>query len=170
LKRKDAMTMADDLVSGKRILIVDDEQDVLDTLEQLLPMCEVVQATTFAGAKELLEMQYFDIAILDIMGVDGYRLLSIAQERNVLGVMLTAHALSADNVLKSYKEGAAAYLPKAEISKIVVFLNDVLQAQQEGKHLWSRWYGRLSSFFDRKFGEDWKDQDKDFFEKYKNWY
>ncbi|PKN32455.1 MAG: response regulator, partial [Deltaproteobacteria bacterium HGW-Deltaproteobacteria-19] len=71
---------------------------------------------------------------------------------------------------KSYKEGAAAYLPKAEISKIVVFLNDVLQAQQEGKHLWSRWYGRLSSFFDRKFGENWKEQDKDFLEKYKNWY
>jgi len=162
--------MGDDFVAGKRILIVDDEQDVLETLEQLLTMCEVVQAATFEKAKELLETQYFDIAILDIMGVDGYRLLSIANERNVLGVMLTAHALSADNVMKSYKEGAAAYLPKAEISKIVVFLNDVLQAQQEGKHLWSRWYGRLGSFFDRKFGENWKEQDKDFLEKYKNWY
>ncbi|PKN23437.1 MAG: response regulator, partial [Deltaproteobacteria bacterium HGW-Deltaproteobacteria-21] len=111
--------MGDDLLSGKRILIVDDEQDVLETLEQLLTMCEVVQAATFEKAKELLETQYFDIAILDIMGVDGYQLLSIANERNVLGVMLTAHALSADNVMKSYKEGAAAYLPKAEISKIV---------------------------------------------------
>lgn len=161
--------MGDDLVAGKRILIVDDEQDVLDTLELLLTMCEVVQATTFAKAKELLETQYFDIAILDIMGVDGYQLLSIANERNVTGVMLTAHALSADNVLKSYYEGAAAYLPKQEITKVVIFLNDVLEAQQKGKHPWSRWFDRLSSFFDRKFGEDWKEKDKDFFEKYKNW-
>lgn len=162
--------MGDDLLSGKRILIVDDEQDVLETLEQLLTMCEVVQAGTFEKARELLETQYFDIAILDIMGVDGYQLLSIANERNVLGVMLTAHALSADNVLRSYNEGAAAYLPKMEITKIVVFLNDVLEAKQKGQHLWSRWYGRLSSFFDRKFGENWKEQDKDFLEKYKNWY
>lgn len=162
--------MVDDLLSGKRILIVDDEQDILDLLEELLRMCEVVQATSFEQAKGLLESQYFDIAILDIMGVDGYQLLSIANERNVLGVMLTAHALSADNVLKSYQEGAAAYLPKDEIKKIVVFLNDVLEAKQKGEHLWSRWFDRLSSFFDRKFGEDWKEKDKDFLEKYKNWY
>jgi DNA-binding NtrC family response regulator len=161
--------MGEDLLSGKRILIVDDEPDVLEILEQLLTMCEVVKATSFEKARGLLESQYFDIAILDIMGVDGYQLLSIANKRNVLGVMLTAHALSADNVLKSYKEGAAAYLPKMEISKIVVFLNDVLEAQQQGKHLWSRWFDRLSSFFDRKFGENWKEQDKDFLKKYKNW-
>lgn len=161
--------MVDDLVSGKRILIVDDEPDVLETLEQLLPMCEVVKASRFEEARALLESQYFDIAILDIMGVDGYGLLAIANERDVLGVMLTAHALSADNVLKSYKEGAAAYLPKVEIRKIVVFLNDVLEAQQEGKHLWSRWFDRLSSFFDRKFGEEWKERDKEFMKNYKNW-
>jgi hypothetical protein len=32
------------LLDGKRVLAVDDEQDVLDTLVDLLPMCEIVTA------------------------------------------------------------------------------------------------------------------------------
>ncbi len=60
-----------DLLDGKRILIVDDEPDVLDTLEDLLTMCRTTKAATFEQAKALLEDQYFDMAILDIMGVQG---------------------------------------------------------------------------------------------------
>ena len=56
-----------DLLDGKRILIVDDEPDVLDTLEDLLTMCRTTKAATFEQAKALLEDQYFDMAILDIM-------------------------------------------------------------------------------------------------------
>ena len=68
------------LLRGKKILIVDDEPDVLDTLEQLLAMCEVKRATNFEEARSLLEKHIFDIAILDIMGVNGYGLLDIANE------------------------------------------------------------------------------------------
>ena len=35
------------LLDGKKILIVDDEPDVLEVLEELLSMCEVVKASTF---------------------------------------------------------------------------------------------------------------------------
>ena len=56
-------------LEGKRILIVDDEPDVLDSLEDLLSMCEVTKASNFRDAKEYLRSQYFDIAVLDIMGV-----------------------------------------------------------------------------------------------------
>ena len=37
------------LLDGKRVLAVDDEQDVLDTLVDLLPMCEVIKASSFEG-------------------------------------------------------------------------------------------------------------------------
>ena len=60
------------LLDGKRLLIVDDEPDVLETLEELLPMCSLAKAHSFHEAKERLEGEYFDMAILDIMGVDGY--------------------------------------------------------------------------------------------------
>jgi hypoxanthine phosphoribosyltransferase len=35
-----------DILKGKKILIQDDEPDVLDTLEELLSMCQVVKATS----------------------------------------------------------------------------------------------------------------------------
>jgi len=161
--------MGTDWVNHKRILIVDDEPDVLESLEELLPMCDVVKATNFEEAKELLETQYFDITILDIMGVDGYKLLEIADERKVIPVMLTAHALSVEDTMKSYKEGAASYVPKEEMSNIVTYLNDILEAQEQGKSAWSRWLDRFAAYYDRKFGPDWKRKDKDFWKNFDTW-
>jgi DNA-binding NtrC family response regulator len=133
------------LLEGKRILIVDDEPDVLETLEEFLSMCDVVKASSFHEAKELLETQYFEMAILDIMGVDGYELLEIAKEREVIAVMLTAHALSPEDTVRSYKKGAASYVPKEEMSNITIFLNDILEAKEKGKSFWWRWFDRFGS-------------------------
>jgi len=155
------------LLDGKRVLIVDDEPDVLATLEDLLSMCDVVKASDFLEAKDLLTTQYFDLAILDIMGVDGYKLLEIAVERKVIAVMLTANALSPEDTVKSLKDGAASYVPKEEMENIVTYINDVLEAKEEGKSLLWRWMERFSDFYDRKFGLDWKDRDKDFWESLK---
>ncbi|MBW2206920.1 MAG: response regulator [Deltaproteobacteria bacterium] len=154
------------LIDDKRILIVDDEPDILETLAELLTMCDVVKATNFEEAKDLLETQYFDIAILDIMGVDGYALLEIANRREVVPVMLTAHALSPDNIVKSYKEGAASYVPKDEMVNITTFLNDILEAKEQGKSTWGRWFDRLGNYLDKKFGPDWKTDDKEFWDKF----
>ncbi len=153
-------------LQGKKILLVDDEPDILEVLEELLPDCNVAKAATFEAAKELLENNDFDIAILDIMGVDGYTLLEIANRNDVLAVMLTAHALSPENVVRSFKGGAASYLPKEEMNNIRVFLNDILEARKKGKHLWWRWFDRLDSYCDEKFGNDWKDGNKEFWEKF----
>ncbi|MFC1823797.1 response regulator [Thermodesulfobacteriota bacterium] len=154
------------LLKDKKILIVDDEPDVLETLVDLLTMCNVVKASNFAEAKDHLETQYFDMAILDIMGVDGYQLLEIAQKREVIAVMLTAHALSVEDTVKSYKEGAASYIPKEEMANIAVFLNDILEARDKGQHFWWRWFDRFGSYYERKFGPDWQDKDKEFWEKF----
>ena len=155
-----------DLLEGKRILLVDDEPDVLDTLVDLLPMCETFKASNFKAAKGYLESEHFDLTILDIMGVEGYQLLEIANHKEVTAVMLTAHALSPENVVKSYKEGAASYLPKEEMVNIASFLNDVLEAKKQGKSPWGRWYDRMGSFFEKKFGPKWQDNEKDFWEKF----
>jgi CheY-like chemotaxis protein len=144
------------LLNYKRILAVDDEKDVLDSLEETLPMCEVVAAQSFEEGKELLEREYFDIAILDIMGVDGYQLLEIAKKKNVIPVMLTAHALTPEDLEKSYAKGAASYIPKERLSDIATYLNDILEAQEKGKSLWWRWLDRLGAYFDKRFGSDWK--------------
>ena len=152
-------------LEGKRILIVDDEPDVLDSLEELLPMCVLTRAETFEGAEQLLKAQDFDMAILDIMGVDGYQLLDIAQQKKVTCVMLTAHALSPDNIKKSCRGGACSYIPKEEMINIEDFLLDVLKAQDKGENPWISWYSRLAKFCEEKFGPDWDKDEKEFWEK-----
>jgi CheY-like chemotaxis protein len=156
-------------LNGKRVIIVDDELDVLETLSHLLSMCDVKKASTFDEARELLDKEEVDIAVLDIMGVDGYKLLELANKKNVIAVMLTAHALTPENIVKSFKGGAASYLPKEEMAKIAEFLEEVLEAKEKGKHLWWRWLDRWGAFYDNKFGPDWKDEDKEFWEKFKYW-
>ena len=158
-----------DRLEGKKILIVDDEADVLQTLGEILAMCQVSEASTFEDARKLLESEHFDIAILDIMGVDGYKLLEIANQKKVIAVMLTAHALSVKDTVKSFKKGAASYVPKEEMSNIPTFLNDILEAQDKGKSLMWRWLDRLASYYDKRFGPDWKEEDKEFWEKFKYW-
>jgi len=156
------------LLIGKKILIVDDEPDILDALEEMLSMCDVVKASTFDQAKDLLESDNFDIAILDIMGVDGYGLLRIAKQKKIIAVMLTAHAFIPDNLVKSIKGGATSYLPKEEITNIALFLHDILEAQEKGKNPWEPWQERLpSSYFEKRWGAAWQDTDKEFWERFR---
>jgi len=158
--------MNSDLLNHKRILIVDDEPDILETLGELLPMCDVVKASSFDEAKNILETQYFDMTILDIMGVEGYKLLEIANERDVIAVMLTAHALTPEDTVKSYEEGAASYVPKEEMTNITTYLSDILEAKEAGKNFWWRWLDRFATYYDKKFGPDWREKDEDFWEKF----
>jgi DNA-binding response OmpR family regulator len=162
--------MSGDLLKEKRVLIVDDEPDVLETLEALLPMCDVVKTASFDGAKKLLETQYFDIAILDIMGVSGYKLLEIANKKKVLAVMLTAHALSPEDTVKSFREGAASYIPKEKMREIVTYLNDILEAKESGKSSWWRWLDRFAAYYDKKFGPRWRKVDAEFWDKFGYWH
>ncbi len=156
------------LLNGKRVLVVDDEPDILEVLEELLEMCDVVTASTFEKAKELLESSDFDIAILDIMGVDGYGLLDIANKKEIPAVMLTAHAFTADNLVRTIREGAYSYIPKEELSNINVYLIDALRAREKGENPWSAWQDRLpSSYFERRWGSAWKDVDKEFWNQFK---
>ncbi len=159
--------MADhSLLDGKRILIVDDEPDVLETLEDLLPEADVTTAASFAEARDRMESTPFDLAILDVMGVDGYALLRIAAEKKITAVMLTARALGPENVKKSFEEGAAYYIPKEEMVRIDTFLHDILEARERGQSTWGQWFERMSAYLERNFQPGWQEGDKIFWEKF----
>jgi len=145
-----------DILEGKKILIVDDEPDVMETLKDLLGMCSIDAAADFETAQKLLNQNKYDVAVLDIMGVRGYDLLEIAQKNGIPALMLTAHALSPENFGKSISEGAKAYIPKEKMSEIAVYLADLLKAQK-GDEKPHRWFSRLKSFFEAQFGKGWLD-------------
>ena len=148
------------ILEGKTVLVVDDEQDVLDSIEELLPMCDIDTALDDETAKQLLNSKDYDIAVLDIMGVDGYELLAVANEKNIATVMLTAHALSPDNFAKSMMEGACAYLPKHKLAEIDVLLSDVLEEGCNKPRTLGKWFDRLKGFYEKKFGPGWLDEYK----------
>ena len=153
-------------IAGKRILVVDDEQDVLDTLYALLDTCKIDTALTFEEGKRLLEEGVYDVAILDIMGVRGFDLLDIATQKGVPALMLTAHGLSEENLKRSAESGASYYAPKEKITELPAFIVDVLEAREKRRSPWIKWFERLSRFYDRRFGgTDWREKEKDFWER-----
>jgi CheY-like chemotaxis protein len=150
--------MADSILNGKLILAVDDEPDVLATLEDeikgAVPNCKFEKAATYEEAVEKLKSKNYDVVILDIMGVRGFDLLELAVSRNFRVAMLTAHALTPEALKRSFEMKARAYLPKEKLGEVVPFLEDVLK--YEYLPGWKRLLEKLKGFFDSKFESDWE--------------
>ena len=152
-------------LKGKKILIVDDEVDVLESLSDLLDMCEIDCARNFETAEKLLNEKSYDAAILDIMGVKGYDLLEMTNANKMPVLMLTAHALSPDHLVKSIASGAFSYIPKAEMVDIEIYLDDAIQAKLKDDRKSLIWFRKLKTTFDENFGPDWLTQYKKDFKK-----
>ena len=157
---------SDDVLKGKKILIVDDEVDVLESLEDLLDECDIETASTYETAQELLEKNKYDATILDIMGVRGFDLLEIAATKKIPALMLTAHGLNPDNLVGSIKLGAKSYIPKEKMSEIDIYLKEIFIAEEKGVQKSGNWFARLGSFFDGRFGAGWKHKDKKFWDEF----
>ena len=153
-----------DILKNKRLLIVDDEPDILETLTELLDMCVVDTAPSYETALTFLEKNTYDAAIFDIMGVRGLDLLKVAVTRGIPVLMLTAHALDPDTLVSSIRAGARAYVPKDEMTDIEYFLIDLIKARQDATHKHFRWFTRLKPFFDSKFGKGWREKDRLFWD------
>jgi DNA-binding NtrC family response regulator len=161
-----AIMAGDDILRGKKILVVDDEPDVLESLEEVLDECDLITASSYEAAKELFEKKDFDAAILDIMGVRGFDLLEIATEKNIPALMLTAHGLNPDNLVGSIKLGAKSYIPKEMMSEIDIYLKEIFVAKEKGIEKSANWFDRLGSFFENRFGPGWKNKDKKFWNEF----
>lgn len=153
-------------LKGKRILAVDDEEDILDTLVEALEDASVDKASDYHSALRLIGENPYDLAILDIMGVDGLKLLEKTVEKSIPTVMLTAHALSAETLLESIRKGAIFYLPKEMLADIEKVLNRLLASMESGEPTWKLLFDMLGDFFNEKFGPDWKKKDKEFWSEF----
>jgi len=141
-------------LKGKRVLAVDDEPDVLETLRDSLTMCEFTGKAIYEEARAYLEDHRPDLAILDIMGVNGFELLKACAEKNIPAVMLTAHAFSLQSLKKSIDLGASAFFPKEKMATLVPFLEEMLSLER--KETWQRLSERLGEFFNDTLGTDWE--------------
>jgi nucleotide-binding universal stress UspA family protein/CheY-like chemotaxis protein len=158
------------LLKDRQVLVVDDEPDILETVEELLDMCSLDTAATFDEARKLLEHNTYDMVILDIMGVSGYDILELARKKNIPALMLTAHALTPENLKESIQKGADSYIPKDELANLVSHVADVIKARIEGKQGYGAWFSNLKPFFDKSFGKGWRDRDRSFWNSFDDKY
>ena len=101
-----------------RVLVVDDEEDFLDTLVKRLNKRQIDTAGTRSGeeAVELMKQKLFDVVILDIKmpgGMDGIETLREMKRIQPLAevILLTGHA-SVETSIEGMKLGAFDYLMK----------------------------------------------------------
>ncbi|OGP96909.1 MAG: response regulator receiver protein [Deltaproteobacteria bacterium RBG_16_47_11] len=160
--------MKESILDKKRILAVDDEPDVLSALKEEIteacPNCKFDEAPSYESAVEKLKSQSYDLVILDIMGVRGFDLLSLAVSRNFKVAMLTAHALTPEALKRSIEMGARAYLPKEKLGEIVPFLEDMMT--YEYLPGWKRLLEKLEGFFSARWGERWQRADEKFWKEF----
>jgi DNA-binding NtrC family response regulator len=123
-------------LAGKRILIVDDEHEICELVQKLLESAAVDSAFTYGEAQTKLTQNPYDVVILDIMGVDGHALLREFSSK-LPCIMLTAHALTSDDMRRSYQGRAVLFLPKEELFRLDEYVAKVLEVPSR-KSLW-RW-------------------------------
>ena len=145
-----------DILKDRKILVVDDMPDMLDTVEDLLDMCIVHKAKDHETALKLIEMNKYDIVVLDIIGVDGFSILKKTVKMGIPSVMLTSNDLTKEALKKAAKLGASAFLPKEKVADLEIFLSDIIK--NNGKPIWEKLFERMSKYFEKEL--DWSPTDE----------
>jgi two-component system cell cycle response regulator DivK len=104
---------------GKRILVIEDQEDNRRILRDLLTSVgyEIIEATTGEEGVAMAETGDPDLILMDIQlpGIDGYeatrRIRAYPNLRQVPIIAVTSYALSGDDV-KAKEAGCTDYVPK----------------------------------------------------------
>ena len=160
------MAETESILKGKRILAVDDEEDILETIEDILDESVIDSARDYKSASKKIRTGTYDLVILDIMGVNGLKLLEESVDRGIPTVMLTAHAVNPETLMESIRKGAISYLPKEKLSELDDLLNAILGAYEQGEPPWKLLFEKLGDYFDRRFGPNWKEENPKFWSEF----
>jgi DNA-binding NtrC family response regulator len=148
------------ILKGKRILVVDDEPDILEVIEENLAPSLVTTAGNFDAAARLIAEQEYDLVILDIMGVNGFDLLKACRKQGLPAAMLTAQSMDVESLNRAIREGAVSFLPKYELSTLPDIVEEILEELAKGKSHWKKLFERLGPYFKKKLGVVWADLEK----------
>ncbi len=160
------MSSDESILKGKHILAVDDEEDVLETIIDILDESVIDTARDYKSASKKIKKGKYDLAILDIMGVDGLQLLEMSVKRKIPTVMLTAHAVKPEALMESIQKGAISYLPKAKLSDLDELLNDILGALNRNESTWGLLLEKLWDYFNQRWGPGWQETDQEFWSEF----
>ncbi len=155
------MSGDESLLKGKHILAVDDEEDILETIVDILDESVIDKARDYENASKKIKAGKYDLVILDIMGVRGLQLLEKSVERGFPTVMLTAHGLNPETLMESIQKGAISYLPKTKLSELDVLLNEILGAFNRNESTCALLLEKLWADFEKHWGPGWQERDRE---------
>ena len=105
-------------MSKPRVLVVDDEKELLRSIERILRRDDLEVTTATSAEEALLGMQQTvppDLIISDLMmpGIGGLEMLKLVSRKhpNVPVILITAHA-TLETAIEAIRAGAYDYLPK----------------------------------------------------------
>ncbi len=102
---------------SRHILVVDDEEDVRDTLKNVLKSMNFIPHTAAGGeeALQVIKSKKIDVILSDLYmpEMDGMQLLKKVRsyDKNIIFLMITAHP-TIDTAVDAIKKGAYDYLTK----------------------------------------------------------
>jgi two-component system KDP operon response regulator KdpE len=111
-------------LEGKRILVVDDEIDILRLIESIFSGegAQVFAASSGEQALQLLATQSPDLVILDIMmpHMDGFETCNLIKQRSTVPIIFLTALSQDDEIVRGLEGGAVDYITKPFSSKVLV--------------------------------------------------
>ncbi len=114
---EEATTMAEETLAGRRVLIVDDEEVIVESCRAVLERygCLVDGETDGTRGRERALHGIYDLVLLDVRlpGTDGLEILAAVRERRSdLEVIIITGYSTIESAVKAVKLGAFDFLPK----------------------------------------------------------
>jgi DNA-binding response OmpR family regulator len=116
-----------------RVLLVDDEQELVETLAERLGIrgIEARWATDGDAALELVDRENFDLAVLDVKipGINGIHLHKMMKEKHpqMKFIFMTGHGSQDDFAAGSAETGVDYYLLKpVTIDELIQKMNELM--------------------------------------------
>ena len=124
------------MIGGSKILIIDDNQEVVDILADFLSLndCEIHQASKGYDGLDILNSKDIDIVLLDVRlpDINGISLLDAIKESkpSVAVIMITGY-YDPNFVIDAMKKGASDFLLKPfELDKLMLVMMRVVRERQ----------------------------------------
>jgi CheY-like chemotaxis protein len=156
-REKKENEMVGQILEGKRILVVDNEREVLGMVAEALATSEVVTVGNVDEARPLIATESFDLAILDTVGANGCDLLKDCHANKLPAAMLTTRRIEVTTLNLALKRGAMSFFPKDELKLLPETVAELLERVEKGKTYWAK----LFRFFGSVFKETWRVMDED---------
>ena len=116
-----------------RVLLVDDEQELVETLAERLSIrgIEARWVTSGDGALELIDREDFDIAVLDVKipGMNGINLRKMMKDKRpeIKFIFMTGHGSQDDFAAGSAETGVDYYLLKpVSIDELILKMSNLM--------------------------------------------